>query len=140
MRANYEAVGFIPEPTVRHRYITCHRYILQEDERGKLVGYLLHGALQRGKPCVISQHLIDYDYRRRHYGWLAFQEFVRRCEFAGVSSIHLRVADDLPSVQFWQSCGFQTIRVLPGGESRQRMIVEMVHLLSLPLVDDDLQP
>jgi hypothetical protein len=135
MAENYDAVGFIPEPTVRCRYLAHHRYILQEDDRGRPVGYLLHGALERGRPCVISQHLIDYDYRRRHYGMMAFKTFVERCEFAGASSIHLRVADDLPALQFWQSCGFRIQRTVSGGEARNRVIVEMYYLLRLPMFE-----
>lgn len=134
MRHNYEAVGFIPEPTVQHRYVTLGRYILQTDDSGHNIGYLLHGALRRAQPVVISQHLIDYDYRRRHYGLLAFNQFVERCERVGVSSIHLRVADDLPALLFWQSCGFQTLRIVPGGERRQRSIVEMYRPFDLPLL------
>jgi hypothetical protein len=135
MAHNTDALGFIPEPTVRHRYISQHRYILQTDERGNPVGYLLHGALRRAQPCVISQHCIDYDARRRHYGLLAFREFLRRCEVAGSSSIHLRVAEDLDAVQFWQSCGFTVDAVVPGGERRQRIIIEMVLPIALPLFE-----
>lgn len=134
MKYNYEAVGFIPQPTVKYRYISQNRYILQSDERGRPVGYLLHGALRRGHSCVISQHCIDYDARRRHYGVLAFRQFVERCEFSGVSSIHLRVAEDLPAVSFWQACGFRVDAVVPGGQRRGRMIVEMSYLLILPLL------
>jgi hypothetical protein len=135
MRHNYDAVGFIPGPTVQHRYVALGRYILQTDDRGRNVGYLLHGALNRGQACAISQHLIDYDYRRRHYGLLAFHQFVGRCQYTGVSSIHLRVADDLPALQFWQTCGFKVLRIMPGGQSRRRNIVEMFLPLELPFFD-----
>lgn len=136
MRHNYDAVGFIPEPTIEHRYIAQNRYILQADEHGKPVGYLLHGALRRAQACVISQHLIDYDHRRRHFGLLAFEQFLGRCERSGVSSIHLRVADDLPAVHFWRSCGFQVADILPGGLSRQRTIVQMHYRFDLPLLQE----
>ena len=134
MSHNTDALGFIPEPTVRHRYIAQDRYVLQTDEHGHPVGYLLHGSLRRAHPCVISQHCIDFDARRRHYGVLAFQVFLERCQRAGVSSITLRVADDLPAVQFWQACGFQTKAIVPGGQRRNRIIIEMQLPLDLPLI------
>lgn len=134
MRHNYDALGFIPAPTVHHRYVAEQRYILQADERGRNVGYLLHGALRRSRPCVISQHCIDYDYRNRHYGMVAFRRFLERCQRAGCSSIHLRVAEDLPALEFWRACGFQIQGVVPGGQSRARVIVEMTMPLDLPLL------
>lgn len=133
MRENYEAIGFIPQTTIADRYIRKHRYVLQEDERGHNVGYLLHGAIQCGAPCVISQHVIQYEKRLHGYGEQALQTLLERCEYGGASSIHLRCADTLPSVQFWQSCGFQALRVVPGGMRRQRMIIEMYYPLALPL-------
>lgn len=135
MRENYEAIGFIPEPTVRFRYIRHGRYILQVKENGRPVGYLLHGAIQCGQPVVISQHVIDYDHRLRGYGEAAFREFFERCRYGGASSIHLRCANNLPSVEFWQHCGFRIDAVLPGGLSRQRMINSMICELPLPLFD-----
>jgi hypothetical protein len=133
MGHNTDALGFIPKPTVQHRYIAHHRYVLQTDEHGHPVGYLLHGAIRRGAAVVISQHCIEVDARRKHYGIVAFQQFLSRCQRAGASSIHLRVADDLPAVEFWRSCGFQTKAIVPGGERRGRMIVEMSLPLDLPL-------
>lgn len=133
MAHNTDALGFIPEPTVRHRYIEQERYVLQTDEKGKPVGYLLHGAMHRAQPCVISQHCIDFDARRQHYGFLAFQEFLGRCQRAGCSSVHLRVAEDLQAVHFWQACGFQTRAIVPGGQRRDRIIVEMFLPLELPM-------
>lgn len=133
MRENYEAVSFIPEPTIRFRYIAQHRYILQTNEQGKPVGYLLHGAINAGQPVVISQHVIDYDFRLRGYGELAFSELVERCTSSGATSIRLRCADDLQSVLFWQHCGFETDRIVPGGISRGRMINSMIYRLPLSL-------
>ena len=134
MRENYEAVGFIPQTTVANRYVADNQYILQNDERGRAVGYLLHGKLSYAKSAVISQHCIQYEKRLRGYGQEAFREFLHRCEVAQVSSIHLRVAQDLPAVEFWQSCGFVPVSIVPGGERRNRYIVVMRLGLSLPLI------
>jgi len=134
MAENTDALGFIPNTTVETRYVAKHRYILQTNERGKAVGYLLYGALRYGQPVVISQACIQYEKRMRGYGEKAFLELLRRAKLAGASSIHLRCADDLPAVQFWQSLGFQVFKVEPGGVRRGRMIVKMVYLISLPLL------
>lgn len=133
MAENYDAIGFIPLGTIRDRYITKQRFILQLDERGRRVGYLLHGTIRYGQPVVISQHCIQYDSRLRGYGEQAFQELLKRANLAGASSIQLRCADDLPALMFWQSVGFRIVRIVPGGEKRRRMIVEMAYPLALPL-------
>lgn len=133
MAENYNAVGFIPKPTVEHRYIKYGRYVLQTDERGQKVGYLLHGKIQQGYPVVVSQHCIQYEKRLKGYGAQAFQILKERAERGGASSIKLRCADDLPAVLFWQSVGFEIVRVTPGGQTRKRMIVSMIYPLLLPL-------
>lgn len=133
MRTDYPALGFIPETTVERRYIAKNRYILQTDERGRRVGYLLHGAIHYGKAVVVSQAMIDYDKRLRGYGKLTVAELVRRAEIGGASSIKLRCAADLPAVRFWQSLGFEVVGVEPGGEKRNRVIVKFIRLLPLPL-------
>lgn len=133
MRENYEAVSFIPEPSVRERYLRLNRYVLQLDERGNAVGYLLHGAILMGRPCVISQHVIQYEKRLRGYGEIAFRVLLERCQRGGSSSIHLRCAEDLPSVIFWQSVGFRVRGVVDQHNTRKRLIIEMNYPLDLPM-------
>ncbi len=135
MRENYEAVGFIPEPTVQQRYIYHGNYVFQTDEAGKRIGYILHGPIRYGQPVTISQHVIQYEKRSHGYGLIAFDTLRRRAIQNGASSIRLRVADDLPAVLFWQACGFSCHRVLPGGQARQRLIIEMFLPLALPLIE-----
>lgn len=125
MRLNYEAVGFVTEPTVRNRYVALGRYVLQTDERGKAVGYLLHGPAKPGKPVTIIQHCIELDRRNLGYGQAAVQEVVRRAQSRNAAGIRLRVASDLEAVHFWQSCGFSIINTVPGGKTRNRMIIRM---------------
>lgn len=125
MRQNYEAVGFIPDTTVQERYIKHGRYVLQSDNRGRAVGYLLHGPIHYGQPCAISQHCIEYDKRLLGFGQMAVRTLVERARNGGASVIRLRVAQDLAAVQFWQSCGFSAVRIVPGGKKRERMILIM---------------
>ncbi len=134
MRENYDAVGFIPKPAIKFQYIKNSRYVLQRDEKGKRIGYLLHGKIQPGCSVVISQHCIQYEKRLRGYGEKAFRTLLERAQRTGASSIRLRCADDLPALLFWQSAGFKIVNVISGGKRRKRMIVCMVYRLNLPLL------
>lgn len=134
MRHNYEALGFIPQPAVEHRYIKQNDYILQHDEKGKAIGYMLHGPIRQGKPAHVVQHCIELDKRNRGYGHLAVGELIRRCSLIGSSSIRLRCATDLLSLEFWKSAGFSVARIENGGKSRNRQIAVMYLLLDVPLV------
>jgi GNAT superfamily N-acetyltransferase len=133
MRENYEAVGFIPEPCVADRYVAHARYVLQADEAGRRVGYLLHGALRYGRTLSIAQHCIQIDRRRHGYGENALAELVRRAEYIGASCITARVATDLDAVDFWLSQGFEIREVVPGGSKRQRSIARIWLPLALPM-------
>lgn len=134
MAENYEALGFIPNTTIRDRYVDKRQYVLQEDEKGHYIGYLLHGPIRWGRPVIISQHCIQYEKRLQGYGINAFDELKRRADLGGSSSIILRCATDLSAVLFWQSIGFQIIDILPGGVSRNRLIAKMVYFMNLPLL------
>jgi GNAT superfamily N-acetyltransferase len=125
--------SLIPFSTIECQYVRLNRYVLQTDERGRPVGYLLHGAPRRGQPLVISQHAIDYDHWLTGYGQTAFDTLLQRARLVGCSSIRVRCADDLPALLFWQTLGFRTLRAEPGGRTRQRMIAVMYYPLELPL-------
>ena len=133
MRHNYEAVGFIPATTIEDRYVRRGQVIFQTNENGKRVGYLLHGPIEQGKLCHVAQHCIEMDKRNRGYGQIAVQELIGRCNRYSAAGIHLRVAIDLQAVEFWKSCGFTTDALVPGGESRNRMIAIMRMNFDLPL-------
>lgn len=133
MRANSDALGFVPLPTLEHQYIQAGRYILQRDERGCRVGYLLHGAARAGCPLVITQHCIDGDHRLHGYGDVALRTLIQRATQAGASSIRLRCALDNESLAFWQAEGFVLADIIPGGQARQRQIVRLWLPLDLPL-------
>jgi GNAT superfamily N-acetyltransferase len=105
MRANYDAIGFIPETTVAEQYIRQERYILQLDERGNRVGFLLHGAVHSGGLLTVAQHCIDDDHRLHGYGEQAFETLLSRARQGGCHGIKLRCASELPSNEFWQRMG-----------------------------------
>lgn len=140
MRENHESLGFIPQTTVESRYLREQRYVLQADEAGRRVGYLLHGSLRYGQPASIAQHCIQFDRQRHGYGEQALQELVARAEAANASAITCRVATDLDALPFWLAEGFEVIEVVPGGKKRDRKIARLWRPLALPLFDDLLQP
>ena len=133
MAENYEAVGFIPLPTVRQRYIARGHFILQCNERGIPVGYLLHGPLDSGRVCVVTQHVIVEDRRLHGYGMAAIHTLLSRCRSAGVSTLRLHCALDLPSLQFWRAAGFHVYDLHKGGRARSRQIASLAYQWALPL-------
>lgn len=136
MAENTDALGFIPSTTVAQRYVRHTRFILQDNERGRHVGYILYGALQYARPVTVAQHCIQYESRLRGYGEAAVAELERRAVYVGCPAIKLRCADDNPgAVAFWQNCGFVARNVVPGGVRRQRQIIEMIKLLPIPILE-----
>lgn len=125
MRDNSEAVGFIPSTTVTTQYINKYRYVIQYDERGHKVGYILHGSIRYNQPLHISQHCIDYDKRLKGYGEAAFNIVRERARVGGASIIKIRVAEDLPAVSFWQSLGFRCASLTFPDNKRRRAIIHM---------------
>ena len=135
MAENYEAVGFIPEPAVERQYLWQQRYILQANERGRPVGYLLHGVMSYGRTMSIAQHCIQVDSRLKGYGEATVSELVSRAERAGVAAITARCATDLPSLTFWLDQGFVVRNIAPGGNRRGRHIACIWLPLTLPLLE-----
>ena len=133
MAENYDAVGFLPRPTIQQRYVAQHQYVLQTTAAGRPVGYLLHGALHPGTTAVITQHLIRADQRLRGYGEAAIATFLARCETVGVASVRLRCATDLLALAFWQHLGWQMKAVVPGGAARRRTIAVLTRPCLLPM-------
>lgn len=114
MRENYNALGFLPFEGI-HQYVDAGNYVIQTDEVGRRVGYLLHGPIKWGQPVRVIQHCIQTDRRLHGYGEAAFETLVERCLSGGVSVISLRCAVDLPSLAFWRGQGFREHSIVAGG-------------------------
>lgn len=127
--------SIIPFQSIEFQYVKNQRYVIQNDEKGKRVGYILHGAIQRGKPLVITQHAIQYEKWLHGYGEKAFNVVLTSAKIGGSSSIWLRCAEDLPAIKFWEMMGFQIHRIEAGGKKRDRTIFVMVRPLYLPLLN-----
>lgn len=122
MKTETDALGFIPSPAIRSRWIPKGRYIIQHDRRGRRRGYLLHGPAKRGHELYVNQVCIEYDHRLRGYAFLAVQELFNRAQNAGCTGINLRCAADLSANWFWLATGFTLTAVIPGGKRRGRDI------------------
>ncbi len=129
MRENTHSLGFIPDTTLQEQYLANGRYVLQRNERGYRVGYLLHGKPMQGGLLVVSQHCIDMDKRLRGYGEKAFQEVIERARQANCRGIKLRCAEELESNAFWQAQGLEVVSVQHPQNWRKRAI--NVYLLDL---------
>jgi hypothetical protein len=122
MRENYEAVGFLPNTVIRQRYISLGRYVLQTDERGRKIGYLLHGKPTPGGLLTVAQHAIDYDRRLNGHGQAAFETLLDRAKHANCRAIRVRCAADLPANSFWQSMGLDLVGIQHVANKRKRAI------------------
>lgn len=122
MRDNYEAIGFIPLPTIETRYIAQGRYILQTNTKGVPVGYILHGSLLPGGVLTIAQHVIDIDRRQNGHGMDAIATLIDRAKQVNCRAIVLRCAENLPSNHFWQAAGFEHTTTLEVANKRKRKI------------------
>lgn len=126
MRQNTDAVGFIPYAGLERDYVNKGRYIIQRDERGHGVGYLLHGKPTFGGILVVTQHVIELDRQLHGYGAQTFDTLIERAKQANCRAIRVRCAADLPSNEFWRAMGLEVTNVKRVANRRQRDINVMM--------------
>lgn len=122
MKTETDALGFIPAPAIRSRWIPKGRYIIQRDRRGRRRGYLLHGPARPGRELFVNQVCIEYDHRLKGHAFFAVRELLNRAHDAGCTCINLRCAADLSANWFWLSIGFTLVGITGGGKRRDREI------------------
>lgn len=123
MRTETDALGFIPAPDIRRRWIPTGRYVIQHNHKGGRRGYLLWGPMRPGKVLHVNQCCIQYDHRQRGFATLAVRHMLDLAATADVSAVILRCAYDLPAIHFWSHLGFHPIAFTLGGKRRNRRIV-----------------
>ncbi|MDD3530475.1 MAG: GNAT family N-acetyltransferase [Gallionellaceae bacterium] len=137
MRANSDALGFIPSTHLEHYFLKRGQTIIQSNTRGRPIGYILHGPPTWAQPLKCYQCCIDIDHRRRRHATAAVATLIRRARNAGAPAIELRCASDLEAHDFWLACGFQPIHVSPGGARRGRSIITYrLHLGAAPTLPE----
>ena len=125
MSKNTDALGFLPFAAI-DRYVMSGQYVMQTDQHGNNIGYLLHGKPTPGSILTVAQHCIEEDKRFRGYGRDTFQELLSRAERANCRAIKVRCAADLPSNAFWLEMGFQIVRIDHRANRRNRDINVML--------------
>lgn len=135
MREHSDALGFLPYESLEGQYLRHGRYVLQHDEAGRRVGYLLHGKPQYGRSLNVAQHCVQHERQRHGYGEAALRALIDRAERAGCSAVTARVGTDLEALGFWLAQGFEVRDVVAGGERRGRQIARLVYPLALPLLE-----
>jgi len=122
MRDNYESVGFIPQTTIKTRYFPKHQYIIQRDNHGKPIGYILYGKPTPGGTLTVAQHVIDYDFRLKGYGHDALKDLIDIATQSNCKDISLRCAENLQSNSFWQAEHFSLSNTTHPNNRRNRAI------------------
>lgn len=123
MRQNTDALGFIPRPTVRDRFVPRGQYLIQLNRFRKPIGYLIHGPLHPDGSVYIHQAVIDLHRRNRHFGNQMVNQLVARATRNSAGLLRLRCASDLDAVAFWTALGFQPKETTPGGHRRRRDVI-----------------
>lgn len=122
MRSDTDALGFIPLPDLRSRWIARGRFLIATDRQNRRIGYLLHGPVNRTGQVHINQVCIDYDRRRREHATRLVQTLVCRARTRGAKIVILRCALDLEAIAFWRSIGAIPTLLSEGGKRRSRTI------------------
>jgi ribosomal protein S18 acetylase RimI-like enzyme len=123
MRTETDALGFIPAPTVRNRFIAQGNYRISTDRSGKRRGYLLHGPIKPGHILQIHQACVEYDKRLRGHGIQMVDRLIADAASRGAPAVLLRCAAELDAVDFWKALGFNELLRSAGGARRNRQII-----------------
>jgi GNAT superfamily N-acetyltransferase len=121
MRQNTNALGFIPDGSIEHQYVANGRHIIQT-ERGRPVGYILHGKPTAGGVLTIAQACIEYDKREKGYGIDVVNTLIERAKQTNCRAITLRCAEDLAANAFWKMTGFEHTSTLTVANTRRRKL------------------
>lgn len=119
-KLNSEDLAFYPKSALEKAIDKGKIIVALENEWP--CGYLWYGALREDYPTVIYQACIDYDVRRRQFGFSMVKELIEICRAANVKYIRLRCASSSQSNDFWKAIGFVCTEITQGGIKRKRDI------------------
>lgn len=114
-------VGFLP--TMALREYQARQQLWMSRENGQPCGYLAWGSFRGKRPVRDPYHLriiqacIDYDAQRSTHGTQLVRNLETLATTAGIESVGLWCADDLPANRFWQQMGFKNDATRTGGSS-----------------------
>jgi len=120
MRANSDAVGFIPTEGIKT--IASKGGLMILCKRNTRVGYLLSGPIKSNEDVTMYQACINSDFRRTGAGKDLFIKFMTRAASLNAKGIKLRCASNLGANRFWQVLGFNLISTHKPSNRRKRAI------------------
>lgn len=132
------SIGFLPTVAL-HEYEQRRQLWLARDN-GQPCGYLAWGSFRGDRPVrdpytiKIIQACIDYDARNRDHGAQLVHDLERTAIRAGIQSISLWCASDLPANQFWAALGFDPVDTRIGGSALIRDRVHTRWVKTLPVI------
>jgi hypothetical protein len=114
-----DSVGFLPTMAL-HEYQN-RRQLWLARENGSPCGYLAWGSFRGNRPVrdpttiKIIQACIDYQAQRLTHATQLVHHLERLTVRAGIPTVSLWCADDLPANQFWSALGYVTVAQRTGG-------------------------
>ncbi len=132
-------VGFLP--TVALREYQDRRQLWMARENGAPCGYLAWGSFRGQRPVrnpydlKIIQACIDYEAQRSTHGTKLVTDLEALAILAGIETVSLWCADDLPANRFWQDLGFKHRGTRTGGSAliKHRQHRHWIKTLPVPI-------
>ena len=122
-----DEIGFIPQ--YRYDQAAADDRLFLQSLNDDPCGFLLAGPMRANTPVHIYQTVIQTDARRILQASHLVDRLAAQAAAADATAILLRVAADLPAVQFWLANGFECLGETPGGTRRRRRILQFRRLL-----------
>ena len=133
-------VGFLPTVAL-HEY-EARRQLWMARENGAPCGYLAWGSFRGARPkrdpytLKIIQACIDYDAQRSKHATQLILDLEVMAVTAGIETLSLWCASDLPANQFWSALGFHIDETPIGGSAfiKHRVHNHWTKTLPVPLL------
>lgn len=133
-------VGFLPTVAL-HEYEARQQLWLAR-ANGQPCGYLAWGSFRGPRPkrnpytLKIIQACVDYGARFQEHGAQLVYDLERTAILAGIETISLWCAFDLPANQFWHALGFNPDATRIGGSAfiKNRLHMHWIKTLPVPLL------
>jgi ribosomal protein S18 acetylase RimI-like enzyme len=133
-----DALGFLPPNAYRQAAEQGKLFVAVNDE-GKFLGHLMFGGVfPYGK---VMQIYCRPESRKDGVAHALMDELVNYAQERMFLSLSAKVASDLSGANaFYERMGFRTVRTLPGGSSRNRLLYHRVRDLDTPSLFDLMAP
>ena len=133
-----DALGFLP-PNAYKQAAEQGKLFVAVNGEGEYLGHLMFGGVfPHGK---VMQIYSKPESRKHGVAQAIMDELVKYAQERGFLSLSAKVASDLSKANaFYGRMGFQTVKTLPGGKTRNRLIYYRVRDLDTPSLFDLMVP